>query len=493
MNEERRIENIPIDKIIPNIYQPRIKFDNKSIEDLSNSIKNHGIIQPLILRKIGEKYEIIDGERRYKAAKKIGLEKLPSIILDIEDKEAAELILTENMQKQLLTPIEEANAYQQIMLLNRFDIDELSAKLGKDRITIENKLKLLTLHPEIQEALLDNKISEGHAKSLTKINSRKEQLNLFYRILKERIPVKTLEELVTKENLSSESNNPFNKKEEKEQENKSEVEEMDNSQLNFNQYNNLLKEQEKPQMEANSTPEAILGNVVTEPKPNDFFPSLEEQPLNMEVPVENNKDIPISMQMPTFDTPNMAAPEVAPVQQNVSPVMEAPQNPMSEMAGSMAMPQFEVPSMPTAELAPMQSAMAPTMEVPQNPMPEMAGPMVMPQFEVPSMPTAELAPMQSAMAPTMEVPQNPMPEMADPMAMPQFEVPSMPTTAELAPMQSAMAPTMELQEPAPAKDVIPAVNMIKNLMPLLENAGYKIIMEETDNPSEYQFIIKVEK
>ena len=86
-----------------------------------------------------------------------------------------------------------------------------------------------------------------------------------------------------------------------------------------------------------------------------------------------------------------------------------------------------------------------------------------------------------------------MPEMAGPMAMPQFEVPSMPTTAELAPMQSAMAPTMELQEPAPAKDVIPAVNMIKNLMPLLENAGYKIIMEETDNPSEYQFIIKVEK
>ena len=185
MDEEKRIDKIPIDKIIPNIYQPRIKFDEKSIKDLSKSIQNHGIIQPLIVRKIGEKYEIIDGERRYKASKKIGLEKLPAIILNVDEKEAAEIILMENMQKQLLTPIEEANAYQQIMLLNRFDLDDLAEKINKEKIYIENKLKLLTLHPEIQEALLDNKISEGHAKILTRVKNREKHLDLFNKIIKE--------------------------------------------------------------------------------------------------------------------------------------------------------------------------------------------------------------------------------------------------------------------------------------------------------------------
>lgn len=199
MNEEKRIENVPIHKIIPNIYQPRIKFDDKSINELSKSIKEHGIIQPLILRKLGTSYEIIDGERRYKAAKKINLNNVPAIILDIDDKEAAELILTENMQKQLLTPIEEANAYQQIMLLNKFSIEELSQKLGKEQKNIENKLKLLTLAPTIQEALLNNKISEGHARVLVKVKEKEKQLQLFNKVIKERIPVKVLEDMINKE------------------------------------------------------------------------------------------------------------------------------------------------------------------------------------------------------------------------------------------------------------------------------------------------------
>ena len=128
MSEQRKIENIPIYKIIPNIYQPRIKFDDKSIKELANSIKSHGIIQPIIVRKIENSYEIVDGERRYKAAKKIDLDEVPCIVLDIDDREAAELILMENMQKQLLTPIEEANAYQQIMLLNKSNMQLVNIK-----------------------------------------------------------------------------------------------------------------------------------------------------------------------------------------------------------------------------------------------------------------------------------------------------------------------------------------------------------------------------
>ena len=358
MNEERRIENIPIEKIIPNIYQPRIKFDNDSIEELSKSIKVHGIIQPLILRKIGEKYEIVDGERRYKAAKKAEIKTLPSIVLEISEEEAAELILTENMQKQKLTPIEEANAYQQLMLLNNFDITEIAEKLGKEKRTIENKLKLLTLHPEIQEALLNNKISEGHAKALTKVDNRTKQLELYNKILEERIPVKELEEMIK---------NPFNQK--KEKENKAEVEFMDNSQLNFNQYNDLLKEQEKPEMAATTTPEPILSSMSNQV--NNFFPSLEDQPLNIGVPVAN-EEIPAPMEMPQF------------------------------VVGEQSI------------------------QVPEAPM-------------APEMPT-----------PVMEVPQT-------------------------------------------SVNMEPAVNMIKNLIPLLGNAGYNVVVEESDTPGEHQFIIKVQK
>ena len=395
MNEERRIENIPIEKIIPNIYQPRIKFDNDSIEELSKSIKVHGIIQPLILRKIGEKYEIVDGERRYKAAKKAELKTLPSIVLEISEEEAAELILTENMQKQKLTPIEEANAYQQLILLNNFDITELAEKLGKGKITIENKLKLLTLHPEIQESLLNNKISEGHAKLLTKLDSRTEQLEIYNKILEERIPVKELEEIIK---------NPFKTK--KEKENKAEVEFMDNSQLNFNQYNDLLKEQEKPQMAATTTPEPILSSMSNQV--NNFFPSLEDQPLNIGVPLEQ-EDASAPIEIPQFVVG----------EQNIQ-VAQAP------MASEIPTPVMEVPQMPET--------------------------MAMPQFEVP--------------APTMPVPEAPV-------------APEMPT------------PVMEVQQTS--VNVEPAVNMIKNLIPLLGNAGYNVLVEESDTPGEYQFIIKVQK
>ena len=190
MNEERKIVSIPINKIIPNIYQPRIIFDDKSLNELSNSIKRYGIIQPLVLRHLEDKYEIVDGERRYKAAKRIGLETVPAIVLEINDKELAELILNENIQKQLLNPIEEANAYEQIMLLNRCNIDELSNIIGKEKTIIEAKLNLLKLPPEIQEALLNNKISESHARILTKLNNKQEQLNLYNRIIKERLTIK---------------------------------------------------------------------------------------------------------------------------------------------------------------------------------------------------------------------------------------------------------------------------------------------------------------
>ena len=260
MNEERKIVSIPINKIIPNIYQPRIIFDDKSLNELSNSIKRYGIIQPLVLRHLEDKYEIVDGERRYKAAKRIGLETVPAIVLEINDKELAELILNENIQKQLLNPIEEANAYEQIMLLNRCNIDELSNIIGKEKNIIEAKLNLLKLPPEIQEALLNNKISESHARILTKLNNKQEQLNLYNRIIKERLTIKDLEKIINnnqdeielqdKNTIKKEkrvidkfSLEDLNKKDfiKKQKEEKVEEKNMNNQDTNISQYNGLLK------------------------------------------------------------------------------------------------------------------------------------------------------------------------------------------------------------------------------------------------------------
>jgi len=477
MSDERKIENIPIYKIIPNIYQPRLKFDEDSILELAKTIESRGIIQPLILRKVENSYEIIDGERRYKAAKKANLKSVPAIVLEIDDKEAAELILIENMQKQIFSPIEEANAYQQIMLLNKFNIDELSIKLGIDKKTIENKLKLLTLPQNIQESLLNNKISEGHARVLMKIKSKEKQEELFNKVIKERMTVKTLEDLINKDNgkidkpennkqkdkinLNELNNKYFLKKEEK---NKMEEDKMDNTQLNFNQYNNLLKEQTNIELAPLTKPEPIIES--EEKTNNEFFPSLEEQPLNLNVPINNQ------FEMPSIEQPMQSfAPQMA-------PTMEVPQMPM--MNDPVEMPQFEMPSM-EQPMQPFAPQMAPTMEVPQMPM--MNEPVEMPQFEIPSM-EQPMQPFAPQMAPTMEVPQMPM--MNEPVETPQFEMPVMEQ-----PVQNPEQEELNLNKIM--IDVMPAVNMIRNLKPLLENCGYSIEIEETDNLNEYQVILKVQK
>ena len=492
MNETIKVLNIPIEQINPNIYQPRIKFDNKTLENLSKSIQNYGIIQPLTLRKVGTEYEIIDGERRFKVAEKLGLKTVPAIVLEISEKEAAELILTENLQKEILTPIEEAIAYQQIMLLNNFNIDELAKKIGKDKQSIENKLKLLTLPYEIQDGLLNNNISEAHAKLLAKITNKKDQIKLFHRTKKERITVKNLEEIIENE---YQNKDVINLKE-LEKKNKMEEDTMDNSQFNFNQYNNLLKDN-KPEM-ATQTPAApIIGGTVPEPKPNQFFPSLEEQPANLEIP-GNNIEQP-SMSMPTFEMPTQPVTEpTVPVTNPVEvPQMEMPQMPAFEthtqpvtgptvpVTNPVEVPQMEMPQMPTFEM-PTQPVTGPTVPV--------TNPVEVPQMEMPQMPAFETH-TQPVTEPTVpvtnpvEVPQMEMPQM------PAFETHTQPVTE---PVTNSPAPASSLVEAlqvnTPVKtDVMPAVNMIRNLIPLLENSGYQIHLAETNNPDEYQVVIKIQK
>lgn len=189
MEMEKEIQILNIDDILPNRFQPRIQFSDKNINELADSIKEHGVIQPIVVRKISDKYEIIAGERRYKASILAGKTTIPAIVTNLDDKNSAEIALIENVQRQDLTPIEEAVSYKKILDMGYINQTELADKLGKTQSTIANKLRLLNLHDDVQEALLDGKISERHARSLLKLEGQ-DQVNMLNRIINERLTVR---------------------------------------------------------------------------------------------------------------------------------------------------------------------------------------------------------------------------------------------------------------------------------------------------------------
>ena len=189
-----RVLQVPIEDIIPNRFQPRLSFDAKSLEELSNSIKQHGIIQPLVLRRVGDKYEIIAGERRYKAATLAGLASVPAIISNLDDNTSAEVAIVENVQRKDLTAIEEAKSFKALLDKGYMTQEELAKKMGLSQSAISNKMRLLSLDERVQQAILEEKISERHARSLLKVKDVEVQKQLLERIIKERLTVRQLEE-----------------------------------------------------------------------------------------------------------------------------------------------------------------------------------------------------------------------------------------------------------------------------------------------------------
>lgn len=202
MNLEQQIIEIPIEDIIPNRFQPRLNFDDKGIEELANSIKEHGIIQPLVLRRLNDKYEIIAGERRYKAATLAGLKTVPGIIADIDDNKSAEVAIVENVQRRDLSAIEEARSYKNLLDKGYLTQVELAKKMGLSQSAIANKLRLLNLDDSVQEALVNNEISERHARSLLVLDSHEDQRKWLDRIIKERLTVRDLDALLKKETVA---------------------------------------------------------------------------------------------------------------------------------------------------------------------------------------------------------------------------------------------------------------------------------------------------
>ena len=199
MNErEREIIEVSLDDIIPNRFQPRLTFDEQGLNELAESIRQHGIIQPLVLRKIGDKYEIIAGERRYKASYIAGLTKVPAVIIDLNDNESAEVAIVENIQRKDLSPIEEAKSYKKLLDRGYLTQDQLASRMGKNQSTVSNKLRLLNLDEKVQDALLNNKISERHARSLLKLDNKEEQKEVLDEIIEKRLNVRDTEDLINR-------------------------------------------------------------------------------------------------------------------------------------------------------------------------------------------------------------------------------------------------------------------------------------------------------
>jgi ParB family transcriptional regulator, chromosome partitioning protein len=191
INEE--IKNIPIHDIVPSPYQPRIVFDEDRIDELCQTIKTHGVIQPIVVRLRNNKFEIIAGERRFRAVTKLGMETIPGIVREINDAQAASIALIENLQREGLTAIEEAVAYQRLMEIHQLTQESLAQRLGKSQSTIANKIRLLQLCEPVKKALMERKITERHARALLSLDTEELQLKVLEDIILKDLNVKQTE------------------------------------------------------------------------------------------------------------------------------------------------------------------------------------------------------------------------------------------------------------------------------------------------------------
>lgn len=195
---KEQVVELDINLIVPNKNQPRKEFEKVSLEELKNSIQQYGIIQPIVVRKVEDKYEIIAGERRWRAAREASFDKIPCIIKEVDEKEAIKLAIIENIQREDLNPIEEANAFKSLMNTYNLKQEEVAEAVGKSRSYVANSLRLLNLDEEIQDYISEGKISTGHAKALLGVRNKKDRLSIAKTIIDKKLNVRETEKLVSK-------------------------------------------------------------------------------------------------------------------------------------------------------------------------------------------------------------------------------------------------------------------------------------------------------
>ena len=309
-----KVLEVDINEILPNRFQPRRQFDEEEILELSDSIKEHGIIQPIVVRTIGDKYEIISGERRYKASVLAGRETVPVIIKNLNDKDSAEVALIENIQRKNLTPIEEALSYKKILDLGYITQEKLAFKLGKSQSSIANKIRLLNLSDDVQEALLENKISERHARSLLRLKSSKSQNEMLERIINERLTVRRTDEEIDK----------INNVQIKDNEEKGEINMNNNIGQEFDIFGTNMTQN-------NINPQPLVPTVEPQPTvmPEPIIPTVEPQqtvqPMMSGINFDANGVVAGVTPQPTV-MPESVIPTVEPIVPVTSPIIEQTPN-----------------------------------------------------------------------------------------------------------------------------------------------------------------------
>lgn len=199
LNDNKAIINIPIEKIAPNPYQPRKEFSGSSLEELAASIKEYGVLQPVNVRKIGDSgYELVSGERRLRASRLAGMSYVPAVIIEVVEQDSAVIALIENLQREDLNFMEEAEGYHNLITDHGMTQEELAKKVGKKQSTIANKLRLLKLNNNIKKTILENELTERHARALLKLPEDILQEKALQSIVKKSLNVKKSEELVEK-------------------------------------------------------------------------------------------------------------------------------------------------------------------------------------------------------------------------------------------------------------------------------------------------------
>lgn len=208
VSKEDLILNISVDILRPNPYQPRKTFSSEALEELKNSIIENGILQPIIVRKSAIKgYEIVAGERRFRAAKEAGLREVPAVVRNFNDNQMMELALLENLQRENLSPIEEAEAYHSIMDKLGYTQEAIADKMGKSRSHVANHLRLLTMPEQLQQLVSGDKLSYGHAKVLLGVKDRVEMVRIAKLVVEQGLSVRQLEQLIKKEKSKKTNNN----------------------------------------------------------------------------------------------------------------------------------------------------------------------------------------------------------------------------------------------------------------------------------------------
>ena len=363
---EENVVKLNIDLLEPSPYQPRKQFNENSLKELALSIREYGILNPILVRQNNDKYEIIAGERRYRAAKLLNLKEVPVIVKDISDELMTEIALTENLQRENITPIEEAMTYQAILKKTNKTEKELSEMIGKSQPFIANKIRLLNLPQNVQDALINKKISERHARSLLSVKEEEKQTELLEKIIREKLTVKELDLLINKKDTSDEEihsavneiinslNDSDNKKEEKESDN------MNNGNFfpNFNNDQNI-NNNNNAQASLNSMNMQTMNNGFTY-NPQNQTEVQGEQQINVMPQVQENNNV-----VPPLPEQPQAMPSIEPIQ----PVNVVSPIPTQNVESISPIPNFDT-TPPTPEIQPSMPQMNETMPVMPSQAPE---------------------------------------------------------------------------------------------------------------------------